>query len=90
MIARLLHAARMPSWLLHGASMGSVGLSLSLWIRAKTIDQDTRGNAERRAIFVGHWAPMFWILGDAVEREELDAAHATRRGWRRLGGTRLP
>jgi hypothetical protein len=52
------------------ASLGSVALCVGLWIRAKTVDQDERGNAERRALFVGLWAPQFWIMGDAVERQE--------------------
>jgi hypothetical protein len=47
-------------------------------LRAKTIDQDERGNAERRAIFVGLWPPMFWLMGDAVERREQRRA---RRPW---------
>jgi hypothetical protein len=55
-------------WHAHGVSMSSVLLSLGLWIRAKTVDQDARGNAERRAIFVGLWSPMFWLIGDAIER----------------------
>ena len=54
--------------MLHATSLGSVGLCLSLWIRAKTVDQEARGNAERRALFVGLWPPMFWLIGDAVER----------------------
>jgi hypothetical protein len=55
---------------LHTASLGSVALCIGLWIRAKTVDQDERGNAERRALFVGLWAPQFWLMGDAVERHE--------------------
>jgi hypothetical protein len=55
---------------LHAASVGSIGLCIGLWIRAKTVDQDERGNAERRALFVGLWPPMFWLIGDAVERAE--------------------
>jgi hypothetical protein len=55
----------------HGTSLGAVGLCLGLWIRAKTVDQDERGNAERRAIFVGLWPPMIWLIGDALERREL-------------------
>jgi hypothetical protein len=58
------------SWYLHVASLGSVALCIGLWIRAKTVDQDERGNAERRALFVGLWAPQFWLMGDAVERQE--------------------
>ena len=51
---------------LYAASLGSVGLCIGLWIRAKTVDQDERGNAERRALFVGLWPPMFWLMGDSL------------------------
>jgi hypothetical protein len=54
----------------HGTSLGAVGLCLGLWIRAKTVDDAERGNAERRAIFVGLWPPMIWLIGDALERRE--------------------
>ena len=53
---------------LHAASLGSIGLCIGLWIRAKTVSQEERGNAERRALFVGLWPPMFWLIGDTVER----------------------
>ena len=48
--------------------MGAIGLCIGLWIRAKTVDQDERGNAERRALFVGLWPAMLWLLGDALDR----------------------
>ena len=48
--------------------MGTVGLCISLWIRAKTVDQDERGNAERRALFVGLWPPTLWLIGDSLQR----------------------
>ncbi len=51
-------------------SMGSVGLCIGLWIRAKTVDQDERGNAERRAIFVGLWPPTIWLIGDSLAQHE--------------------
>jgi hypothetical protein len=51
-------------------SLGSVGLCIGLWIRAKTVDQDERGNAERRAIFVGLWAPTLWLIGDSLDSAE--------------------
>ena len=50
----------------HALSLGSVGLCIGLWIRAKTVDQDERGNAERRALFVGLWAPTLWEMGDSL------------------------
>jgi hypothetical protein len=34
------------------------------------VDQDERGNAERRALFVGLWPPMFRLIGDTVEQHE--------------------
>ena len=51
-------------------SLGSVGLCIALWIRAKTVDQDERGNAERRALFVGLWPPTIWLIADSLERRE--------------------
>ena len=54
----------------YAASLGSVGLCIVLWIRAKTVDQDERGNAERRALFVGLWPPMFWLMGDSLRDSE--------------------
>jgi hypothetical protein len=57
-------------WHFHALSLGSVGLCLGLWIRAKTVDQDERGNAERRAVFVGLWPPTLYLIGDSLERLE--------------------
>ena len=70
MLTRLLHEAGLRGWHLHAASLGSIGLCIGLWIRAKTVDQDERGNAERRALFVGLWPPTFWLIGESLERHE--------------------
>jgi hypothetical protein len=70
MLTRRLTATGLRGWHLHAASLGSIGLCIGLWIRAKTVDQDERGNAERRALFVGLWPPMFWLIGDSVEGHE--------------------
>jgi hypothetical protein len=51
-------------------SLATIGLCIGLWIRAKTVDQDERGNAERRALFVGLWPPMFWLIGDTLPDAE--------------------
>ncbi len=55
---------------LYATSLGSIGLCVGLWIRAKPVDQDERGNAERRALFVGLWPPMFWLIGDTLREAE--------------------
>ena len=68
MLPKALHDAGVRSTHLHGASLAAIGLCINLWLRAKTIDQDERGNAERRALFVGLWPPMLWLIGDTVER----------------------
>lgn len=70
MIAELIHRLGLRSSHLHLMSLGSVGLCLGLWIRAKTVDQTERGNAERRALFVGLWPPTLWLIGDSVRRLE--------------------
>ena len=69
-------------WQLQGLSLGSIVLCIGLWIRAKTVDQDERGNAERRALFVGLWPPMLWMMGDTLDRH----LAASARGRRRLSG----
>jgi hypothetical protein len=56
--------------MLHATSLAGIELCVMLWQRAKTLDQDERGNAERRALFVGLWPPMFWLIGDAIQRIE--------------------
>jgi hypothetical protein len=76
MITSALHAAGLRSDHVQLMSIGSVGLCIALWIRAKTVDQDERGNAERRALFVGLWPPTIWLIGDSLQR------HERRRFWR--------
>jgi hypothetical protein len=77
-MTRWLHHHGLRGWQMHAASFGSIGLCIALWIRAKTVDQDERGNAERRALFVGLWPPMFWLIGDSLERRE---QRSRRRFW---------
>ena len=69
MLTGHLHRTGLRAWHLQLASFGSIGLCIGLWIRAKTVDQDERGNAERRALFVGLWPPMIWLIGETLERE---------------------
>jgi hypothetical protein len=69
-ITDALHRAGLSGSQFHALSVGSVGLCIGLWIRAKTVDQDERGNAERRALFVGLWAPTLWQIGDSLRTLE--------------------
>lgn len=70
MLTKLLYRCGLRAWMMQIASMGSIGLCIGLWIRAKTVDQDERGNAERRAIFVGLWPPTIWLIGDSLSDHE--------------------
>jgi hypothetical protein len=78
MLTRLLHRAGLRSWHMHASSLGAISLCIALWIRAKTVDQEERGNAERRALLVGLWPPTIWLIGDSLTRHE-----STLGGWRR-------
>ena len=69
-VGKALRTVGLRSTHLQLASFGSVGLCIGLWIRAKTVDQDERGNAERRALFVGLWPPMLWLIGDSIQDYE--------------------
>jgi hypothetical protein len=70
MVMRRFQRLGLRSGHLHMLSVASIGLCIGLWVRAKTVDQDERGNAERRALFVGLWPPTIWLLGDAFERHQ--------------------
>ena len=69
-ISGTLRKAGLRSAHLEIASLSSVGLCIGLWVRAKTVDQDERGNAERRALFVGLWPPLLWLIGDSLADAE--------------------
>ena len=70
MVSSCLHRIGLRAAHMQVLSLGAVGLCIGLWIRAKTVDQDERGNAERRALFVGLWPVLIWLMGDSLERLE--------------------
>ncbi len=80
MLTAILNRCGLRAWHMQGFSLGAIGLCVGLWIRAKTVDQDERGNAERRALFVGLWPPTIWLIGDSLARHE----SASESLWRRV------
>ena len=70
MLTSLLQRTGLRGWHCQVLSLASIALCIGLWIRAKTVDQDERGNAERRALFVGLWPPMFWLIGQSLQEKE--------------------
>jgi hypothetical protein len=79
MLSALLYRCGLRAGFMQVTSVGAIGLCVILWIRAKTVDQDERGNAERRALFVGLWPPTIWLIGDSLARHESAAAQRVKR-----------
>lgn len=74
-----LHALRrigLRPWHLQAAALVQIVVCLVLWGRAKTVDQDERANAERRALFVGLWPPTSLLVAEALRERP------PSRGWR--------
>jgi hypothetical protein len=82
MVVGLMRRLGLRGGYFHVLSLGSLYVCVGLWIRAKTLDQSERGNAERRALFVGLWPPTLWLVGDSLERRETQ-----RSGLSRLRGS---
>ena len=76
-LTAFMHRLGLRAWQLQIASLSSIVLCVALWIRAKTVDQSERGNAERRALFAGLWVPTLWGIGSSLERHEA-APHRRR------------
>jgi hypothetical protein len=70
LLSAILHRCGFRAGQMQILSLSAVGLRIGLWIRAKTVDQDERGNAERRALFVGLWPSTIWLIGDSLARHE--------------------
>ncbi|WP_046469691.1 hypothetical protein [Allosalinactinospora lopnorensis] len=53
------------------AGIASIGLSATTWlVSKKTKTETTTNRGEDRALFVGQWAPTFFILGTALRLDE--------------------
>jgi hypothetical protein len=83
-VTSLMYRAGLRAGHLQVLSIAAIWLCVALWIRAKTVDQDERGNAERRALFVGLWPPTIWLIGDTLARHERTARAPHRALRRRL------
>ena len=79
MLSALLYRCGLRAGIMQVASMGAIGLCIGLGIRAKTVDQDERGNGERRALFVGLWPPTIWLIGDSLVRHKTAPTQRVKR-----------
>lgn len=79
MLSRALHRTGLREDHLQALSLAHIVLCVGLWIRAGSVDQSERGNAERRALFVGLWPPMFWLIGRSMQQHEKGHRSLLRR-----------
>lgn len=53
------------------AGFASIALSFASWGLSRAKPDDSKAQADRWGIFVGHWAPSFFALGNALALREL-------------------
>ncbi len=52
------------------AGFASIGLTLGSWAMSASKPSDSKAQADRWGLFVGEWAPTFFVLGVALKLEE--------------------
>jgi len=65
-----LHNAGVKSDWAYLAGFTSIGLSFAAWGASKKAEDAGTDRADRWGIFVGHWAPTFFGLGNALRSYE--------------------
>jgi hypothetical protein len=65
-----LHEAGLRSEHAYIAGFASIGLSFLAWATSLTAEKAGTDRADRWGIFVGHWAPTFFGLGNALRTYE--------------------
>ena len=68
MIIKWLHRLGIPSDAAYVAALGSIAGSIVAWAWR---NEDDAPNAERLGIFIGLWAPIFMLIGNALKTEEV-------------------
>ncbi|MCP3426216.1 hypothetical protein NBM05_09400 [Rothia sp. AR01] len=56
----------------YAAGLVSIGLSYTSWAVSRVKKGDSKSQSDRWGIFIGHWAPSFFALGNALRLEELN------------------
>jgi hypothetical protein len=65
-----LHQAGVKSEYAYVAGVASIGLSFLAWALSHRAEDAGTDRADRWGIFVGHWAPTFFGLGNALRSYE--------------------
>lgn len=69
MIAKLYEAGIRSEHAYMGG-FASVAVSLLSWLASRRKSGDTKAQADRWGIFIGHWAPTLFAIGLALKLEE--------------------
>lgn len=58
----------------HAYALGfaSIALSYGSYFTSRSKTGDSKAQSDRWGIFVGHWAPTFFALGNALKLDEID------------------
>ncbi|MFD0773195.1 hypothetical protein ACFQZ2_04560 [Streptomonospora algeriensis] len=65
-----LSQAGVTSDMAYAAGVASIGASILVWSASKVKESAGTDRADRWGIFVGEWAPTFFVLGLALHLEE--------------------
>jgi hypothetical protein len=65
-----LHDAGLRSEHAYMAGLASIGLSFLAWTTSLKAEKAGTDRADRWGIFIGHWAPTFFGLGNALRSYE--------------------
>jgi hypothetical protein len=65
-----LHEAGLRSEHAYMAGLASIGLSFLAWTTSLKAEKAGTDRADRWGIFIGHWAPTFFGLGNALRSYE--------------------
>lgn len=66
-----LNDAGVKSEYAYAAGFVSIGLSFVSWTLSRMKPDDSKAQADRWGIFVGHWAPTLFGIGIALRQEEI-------------------
>lgn len=68
---KTLHNYGIRPYHCYTAGFVSIGLSYGSWAVSRLKSGDSKDQSDRWGIFIGHWAPSFFALGNALKLEEI-------------------
>lgn len=70
MFVKMLHDKGLRAEHCYSAGFASIGLSVLAWVASMQAEATGVSRADRWGIFVGEWAPTFFVLGLALHTYE--------------------